>query len=123
MTEDDFELELGDCNTANMKLIEKELDKVKYSAFGKVKMKFTNISKKGPDMTNDDLLKAQRTEIENQLKRVEAIKHVNPTLRRGGGRNHPPPSENRVFSATEHRMNPRPVCKFEFCRCGPVEKN
>ena len=24
----------------------------------------------------------------------------------GGGRNHPPPPENRVFSATEHRMNP-----------------
>ena len=41
----------------------------------------------------------------------------------GGGCNHPPPSENRVFSATEHRMNPRPVCKFEFYRCGPVEKN
>ena len=27
------------------------------------------------------------------------------------------------FSATEHQMNPRPVCKFEFGRCGPVEKN
>ena len=36
--------------------------------------------------------------------------------------NHPPPSENRVFSATEHRMNPRLVCKLEFCHCGPVEK-
>ena len=30
--------------------------------------------------------------------------------------------ENHVFSATEHRMNLRPVCKFEFARCGPVEK-
>ena len=39
-----------------------------------------------------------------------------------GGCNHHTPSENRVFSATEHRMNPRPVCKFEFGRCGPVEK-
>ena len=22
----------------------------------------------------------------------------------------------------EHRINPRPVCKFEFACCGPVEK-
>ena len=41
---------------------------------------------------------------------------------RGGGRNHPPSSKNRIFSATEDRMKPRPVCKFEFCRFGPVEK-
>ena len=27
----------------------------------------------------------------------------------GGGRNHPPPSESRVFSAPEHPVNPRPV--------------
>ena len=47
---------------------------------------------------------------------------LNPNLHVGGG-NHPPSSENRVFSATEHRMNPIPVCKFEFARCGPVEKN
>ena len=26
------------------------------------------------------------------------------------------------LSATEHQMNPGPVCEFEFCRCGPVEK-
>ena len=26
------------------------------------------------------------------------------------------------FAATEHRMNLRPICKFEFCHCGPVEK-
>ena len=37
-------------------------------------------------------------------------------------KHHPPPSENCVFSATEHRMNPRLVCKFEFGRCGPLEK-
>ena len=42
---------------------------------------------------------------------------------RGGLRNHHHPSENRVFSATEHQMNPGPLCKFEFYRCGPVEKN
>ena len=33
----------------------------------------------------------------------------------------PPPSVNRLFSAREHQMNPRPVCKFKFCRCGPLE--
>ena len=27
------------------------------------------------------------------------------------------------FSATDHRMNSGLVCKFKFCRCGPVEKN
>ena len=41
---------------------------------------------------------------------------------RGGGPNHHTPSENRVFSATEHQMNPGPVCKFEFYRCGSMEK-
>ena len=40
----------------------------------------------------------------------------------GGRGDHHPPTENRVFSPTEHRMNLRPVCKFEFVRCGPVEK-
>ena len=40
----------------------------------------------------------------------------------GGGRNHPPPSENRVFSAPEHLLDPKPVCKLKFVRCGPVEK-
>ena len=45
------------------------------------------------------------------------------TLINGEGGDHHPPSENRVFSATEHRMNPGPVFKFEFYRCGSVEKN
>ena len=51
-----------------------------------------------------------------------ALFFVNPNKHDGEG-NHPPSSENRVFSATEHRMNPRPICKFKFCRCGQVEKN
>ena len=28
--------------------------------------------------------------------------------------NPPPPLENRAFSATEHPLDPRPVCKLEF---------
>ena len=40
----------------------------------------------------------------------------------GGGRNHHPLSENRDFSTTEHPIDLRPVCKFKFVRCGPVEK-
>ena len=34
-----------------------------------------------------------------------------------------PLSENRDFSGTEHLLDLRPVCKFKFVRCGPVEKN
>ena len=54
-----------------------------------------------------------------------ALPHLTPsdqtlTLIKAG--DHHPPSENRVFSAMEHRMNPRPVCIFEFVSCGPVEK-
>ena len=30
--------------------------------------------------------------------------------------------ENRDFSGTEHPLDLRPVCKFEFVRCGPLEK-
>ena len=29
-----------------------------------------------------------------------------------GGRNHPPPLENHVFSAPEHPLDLRPVCKI-----------
>ena len=32
-------------------------------------------------------------------------------------------SENHDFPTTEHPVDPRPVCKLEFVRCGPVEKN
>ena len=35
----------------------------------------------------------------------------------------PPPSENRVSSIMEQRMNLRTVCKFEFASSGPVGKN
>ena len=38
-----------------------------------------------------------------------------------GGRKHHPLSENRNFSTTEHPIDLRPVCKFKFVRCGPVE--
>ena len=32
-------------------------------------------------------------------------------------------SENRDFSGTEPPLDLRPVCKFKFVHCGPVEKN
>ena len=38
------------------------------------------------------------------------------------GRKHYPLSENRDLSTTEHPIDLRPVCKFKFVRCGPVEK-
>ena len=40
-----------------------------------------------------------------------------------GGGNHHPLSENRVFSTTEHPVNPKLVFNFEFARFGQVEKN
>ena len=40
----------------------------------------------------------------------------------GRGGNHPPPSENRDFSAIEHSADPKPVCKLEYVGCCPVEK-
>ena len=50
------------------------------------------------------------------------IWHLNPNYP-GGGRNYHPLSENRDFSATEHPLDLRPVCKLKFVRCGPGEKN
>ena len=41
----------------------------------------------------------------------------------GGGRNHHPLSENHDFSGTKPLLDLRPVCKFKFVRCGPLEKN
>ena len=38
-----------------------------------------------------------------------------------GGRNYHPLSENRNFSGTEPPLDLRPVCKFKFVHCGPVE--
>ena len=40
----------------------------------------------------------------------------------GGGPFRPPLSENRDFSGTEPPSDLRPVCKFKFVCCGPVEK-
>ena len=40
----------------------------------------------------------------------------------GGGRNHHPLSEHRDFSTAEHPNDLRPVCKFKFVCCGPVDK-
>ena len=40
----------------------------------------------------------------------------------GGGQSSSSIGES-CFSAMEHRMDPRPVCKLEFVRCGPVEKD
>ena len=45
------------------------------------------------------------------------------TLINAGGSIITPLSENRDFSGTEHPIDLRPVCKFEFVRCGPVETN
>ena len=39
-----------------------------------------------------------------------------------GWRNHPPPSENCIFSTNEHQADSRPVCKLKFVHHGPVEK-
>ena len=45
------------------------------------------------------------------------------TLTGGGeGHNHHPLSENHNFSRTKPPLDLKPVCKFEFVRCGPVEK-
>ena len=36
---------------------------------------------------------------------------------------HPPQSENRNLLATEHLVDPKPICKLKFVYCAPVEKN
>ena len=59
-----------------MQKIDKIIDKVNYTAFGKVKRKVGSTSKTNIEnpITNEKLLEAQRIEIESQLKRVETIK-------------------------------------------------
>ena len=52
----------------------------------------------------------------------EARRQLNPSYPWGGGRNYHPLSENRDFSGTEPLLDLRPVRKFKFVRCGPVEK-
>ena len=39
----------------------------------------------------------------------------------GGGCNHHPLSENHNFFGAEHPLDVRPVSKFVFVHCGPVE--
>ena len=55
-----------------MSKIESSLSKVKFKAFGKVKRKST-IEKKVIDNSNEDLLKAQREQIESEFKRINQI--------------------------------------------------
>ena len=45
------------------------------------------------------------------------------TLIRRRGAKWPSLSENRDFSGPEPPLDLKPVCKFMFVRCGPVEKN
>ena len=45
-----------------------------------------------------------------------------PLITVGGGRNNPPQSEHRVFSAPGNPVDSRPVCKLEIVCCAPVEK-
>ena len=44
-------------------------------------------------------------------------------FRYGGGSFRPHLSENRDFCRTEPPLDLRPVCKFKFVCCDPVEKN
>ena len=59
-------------NTVKMGKIEQIMDKVKYTAFGKVKRK-GNL-KRQPGETNKNLLELQRKEIETELKHIEDIR-------------------------------------------------
>jgi len=57
-----------------MKNIDKTLNKVKYSAFGKVKCKRKVDMKDISEHTNEKLLAAQRIEIESELSRIKDLK-------------------------------------------------
>ena len=59
-------------NTVRMGKLDQIMDKVKYTAFGKVKRK-GNL-KRQPGETNKNLLELQRKEIETELKHIEDIK-------------------------------------------------
>ena len=59
-----------------MKRIEKQIDKVKYAAFEKVKTHSKGFGKTSIENCKDELLKAQRIEIKSQLKRIKNIKHM-----------------------------------------------
>ena len=50
-------------------------------------------------------------------------KHILFNPNEQGGGNHLHSSENHIFSAAKHPLDPRPVCKLEFVPCVQVEKN
>ena len=59
-----------------MKNIEKALEKIKYSVFGKVKVKSTCIvNEMKLKVSNDHLIQNQRIQIESGLQRINEIKH------------------------------------------------
>ena len=59
--------------------------------------------------------------FENWLQKLY-IFTITLSYSQGGGCNHKPLSENCSFSITKPPLDLRPVCKFEFVRCGQVEK-
>ena len=76
---DDILSNKGCLTTIAMGKIESILNKVKQSSFGKVKIKQT----KGQDNfigceSNEEILEAQRIEIERQFKHISDVKHLNP---------------------------------------------
>ena len=72
LTENDFVLPETECNTVAMKKIEKEIERIKYNAFGKVKVK--SLNKNITEVGNEELLKTQRKEVEFQFKRINDIR-------------------------------------------------
>ena len=76
---DDILSNKGCSTTKAMGKIVSILNKVKYSSIGKVKIKQTM----GQDNlisceSNEEILEAQRIEIERQFKRISEVKHLNP---------------------------------------------
>ena len=51
------------------------------------------------------------------------LQHPVLTISCMGGPYRPPLSDNSDLIGTELLLDLRPVCKFQFVRCGPVEKN
>ena len=74
LTENDFVLPETECNTVAMKKIEKEIERIKYNAFGKVKVKCKSLNKNITKVGNEELLKTQRKEVEFQFKRINDIR-------------------------------------------------
>ena len=65
--------------------------------------------------------------IHDKIKLLQCQNQVTLTLINAGGGGGVaiinPCREYRDFSETEHPIDLRPVCKFEFVPCGPVETN